>query len=72
MPIVPMVLINGAEGIGTGWSTSIPNYNPREIVANIKRLMEDEPQVGLTGTKRDGLTDTICGLTGRLEPAMEM
>lgn len=36
IPIVPMVLINGAEGIGTGWSTSVPNYNPRDVVGNIK------------------------------------
>ena len=28
-PIIPMVLVNGAEGIGTGWSTFLPNYNPR-------------------------------------------
>ena len=39
-----MVLVNGAEGIGTGWSSSVPNYNPREIVANLRRLMADEPQ----------------------------
>jgi hypothetical protein len=26
-PIVPMVLINGAEGIGTGWAVKIPNFN---------------------------------------------
>jgi DNA topoisomerase-2 len=45
MPIIPTVLINGAEGIGTGWSTSIPNYNPHDIVNNIKRLMNDEEQV---------------------------
>lgn len=32
MPVVPTVLVNGAEGIGTGWSTSIPNYNPRDLV----------------------------------------
>jgi DNA gyrase/topoisomerase IV subunit A len=32
MPIIPMVLVNGADGIGTGWMTKIPNYNPREIV----------------------------------------
>ncbi|KFA60232.1 hypothetical protein S40285_07732 [Stachybotrys chlorohalonatus IBT 40285] len=38
-PIVPMVLVNGAEGIGTGWSTSIPNYHPLEIVKNLKRRM---------------------------------
>jgi len=36
-------LINGAEGIGTGWSTSIPNYSPKQIVANLKHLMNDEP-----------------------------
>ena len=33
MPILPMVLVNGADGIGTGWMTKIPNYNPREIVS---------------------------------------
>ena len=34
-----MVLINGAEGIGTGWSTSIPNYHPIDVVNNLKRRM---------------------------------
>jgi DNA topoisomerase II len=29
LPILPLVLVNGAEGIGTGWATSIPQYNPR-------------------------------------------
>ncbi|KAK6189373.1 hypothetical protein LQW54_013325 [Pestalotiopsis sp. IQ-011] len=38
-PIVPMVLINGGEGIGTGWSTSIPNHHPMDIVKNIRRRM---------------------------------
>ena len=38
-PVIPMVLVNGADGIGTGWSTSIPNYNPIDIVNNIKRRM---------------------------------
>ena len=42
MPILPMVLVNGAEGIGTGWSTSIPNYNPMDIVRNIKHLLAGE------------------------------
>ncbi|OQR77521.1 DNA topoisomerase 2-alpha-like, partial [Tropilaelaps mercedesae] len=45
LPIIPMVLVNGAEGIGTGWSTKIPNYNPRDVVANIRRLIDDEPLV---------------------------
>lgn len=40
-PIIPMVLVNGAEGIGTGWSTKIPNYDVREIVANIRRMLDN-------------------------------
>ena len=42
MPILPMVLVNGGHGIGTGWSTDVPSYNPRDIVDNLKRLMEHE------------------------------
>ncbi|KAK0744143.1 DNA topoisomerase 2-like protein [Schizothecium vesticola] len=38
-PVIPMVLVNGADGIGTGWSTSIPNYHPMDIVKNLKRRM---------------------------------
>lgn len=45
MPILPLVLTNGAEGIGTGWSTSIPNYNPRDLVSNMKRLLNGEEPV---------------------------
>ncbi|KAK0402260.1 hypothetical protein QR680_016238 [Steinernema hermaphroditum] len=41
-PIIPTVLVNGAEGIGTGWSTKVPNFNPREIVDNIRRLIRGE------------------------------
>jgi DNA topoisomerase-2 len=36
-----MVLINGCEGIGTGYSTYIPPYNPSDIVANLIRIMDD-------------------------------
>lgn len=42
LPIIPMVLVNGAEGIGTGWSTKIPNYNPRELISNLRRLINKE------------------------------
>jgi DNA topoisomerase-2 len=42
MPIIPMVLINGAIGIGTGFSTNVPCYNPMDIVAVLKRLLKDE------------------------------
>ena len=41
-PIVPTILINGAEGIGTGWSTKIPNYDPRELIENLKRMINGQ------------------------------
>ena len=31
LPILPICLLNGAEGIGTGFSTSIPNYKLDDI-----------------------------------------
>ncbi|EDW78045.1 uncharacterized protein Dwil_GK24224 [Drosophila willistoni] len=42
LPIIPMVLVNGAEGIGTGWSTKIANHNPREIIRNLRRMINSE------------------------------
>jgi DNA topoisomerase II len=30
-PVLPMLLVNGSRGIGTGYSTSIPGYNPKEL-----------------------------------------
>ena len=42
MPVVPMILVNGCDGIGTGWSTFIPSYNPRDLVSNILRKLDGE------------------------------
>ena len=42
VPVVPLVLINGSDGIGTGWSSNIPNYNPEDIVENLKLMMDGE------------------------------
>ena len=41
-PIIPMVLVNGAKGIGTGFSTNIPNFNPLDIVNNLIRIIDGE------------------------------
>jgi DNA topoisomerase II len=31
-----MCLVNGCEGIGTGWSTFLPNYNPLQLISQLK------------------------------------
>ncbi|GJY31925.1 DNA topoisomerase 2 [Tanacetum coccineum] len=46
VPIIPMVLVNGSEARGT-WSSFIPNYNPRDIIANLKRRLEGKAMVDM-------------------------
>ena len=38
-PILPMVLINGSEGIGTGFSSKIPKYNPSDLVTYVRNKL---------------------------------
>lgn len=40
--IIPMPLINGAVGIGTGYSTKIPQFNPLDVIDNLINLIEKE------------------------------
>jgi DNA topoisomerase-2 len=42
VPVIPFVLVNGSDGIGTGWSSQVPSYNPRNIVENLKRMIAGE------------------------------
>merc|ERR1719424_1393130 len=41
-PIIPMIAVNGAEGIAVGWSCSVPNHNPRELIANMRKFIRGE------------------------------
>lgn len=68
MPIVPMILINGADGIGTGWSTSIPNYKPEDVIENLKLRMDDG------GKGKDAMvpmTPWFRGWTGETEQSRD-
>ena len=42
LPIIPMILVNGATGIGTGFSTSIPCYNPIDLIYVLKNMIKGE------------------------------
>jgi len=48
VPIIPLVLVNGAEGIGTGYSTNIPKYNIIDIIKNIKLKIEGKNFTDMT------------------------
>jgi DNA topoisomerase-2 len=40
VPIIPMVLVNGSKGIGTGFSTEIMCYNPVQIIHYLKNKLQ--------------------------------
>ena len=43
IPILPLILVNGTDGIGTGFSTKVPPHDPEMIVKNLMNLMDDKP-----------------------------
>lgn len=59
-PTMPMVLVNGAEGIGTGFSCYVPPYNPVDIKANLFRAMK--------GEAIQKMTPWFRGFRGSIEP----
>lgn len=80
MPIIPMVLVNGSEGIGTGWSSYVPNYNPRDIIRNVRRMLDGETMLpmdpwyrGFSGTiektvtKEGGASYTVSGIVEEVD-----
>jgi DNA topoisomerase-2 len=43
VPILPLVLINGCEGIGTGWSTVVYPHKMEDVIKVIRKRMKNEP-----------------------------
>lgn len=72
-PIIPTVLVNGGDGIGTGWSCEVPKYNINDIIENIKNLLNDKKLKSLkpwyrnfTGTiKKDPNKDNSYEIYGK-------
>ena len=60
-PIIPMVLVNGSKGIGTGFSTDIMCYNPLEIIAYIR-----EKLAGVTSEQKHGFVPYYEGFKGTI------
>ena len=42
VPVIPMALVNGSKGIGTGWSTEVLCYNPVELTDYILERVQRE------------------------------
>lgn len=62
LPVVPLIAINGCVGIGTGFSTNIPSYDPRQIVALLRQRLQGSIET-LAGRNLDPY---FHGFTGRI------
>ena len=62
LPIIPMLLVNGCVGIGTGFSTDIPPYNPADIV----RVLKDRLMGRLSDLRYIGLKPWWQGFKGEI------
>ena len=47
LPIVPMLLINGSEGIGSGYSTFIPKFKLKDVKNSILNKLENDKFINL-------------------------
>ena len=57
-PIIPMILVNGTQGIGTGFSTFVPCYNPKDLIKNVRKILNNKSPDILTPWYK-GFTGTI-------------
>lgn len=72
VPIIPMVLINGVDGIGSGWSSTIPNYNPLDVVGMVRCWLDDQdydtaPQNGIVLEIFEPIVPWYRGFKGTIE-----
>jgi DNA topoisomerase II len=42
VPIIPMILVNGGKGIGTGFSTDILSYNPLLLITYLENVLNGQ------------------------------
>ena len=59
LPIIPMILVNGAKGIGTGFSTDIPCFNPKQLIHYILKKMKNHSHVEDFTPYYEGFKGTI-------------
>ena len=59
LPTFPLHLVNGVKGIGTGWSTEVPNFNPVHILSvlrwKLQRKLNGRSTTTATPTEDDPL-----------------
>jgi DNA topoisomerase II len=68
-PIIPMILVNGSTGVGTGFSSTFMSYNPRQIISYLKDVLENNKMELEHNIEKDIKIDPYYeGFTGTIIP----
>lgn len=65
IPVIPMILANGSEGIGTAYSTNIPAFNVVHVIDYIEALVQNKPADEL---RLMPIEPYFEGFLGQIEP----
>lgn len=60
LPILPPLLLNGTEGLGTGYASSVFAYNPEDVKQNILDILKGRVPVPLIPWYRGFTGDIAC------------
>jgi DNA topoisomerase-2 len=58
-PIIPLLLVNGSQGIGTGWSTFVPPHNPMSVLDYIRGKLEHQAELTTIEPYANGFTGKL-------------
>lgn len=74
LPILPVILINGSQGIGTGFASKVLSYNPKDIKSDIINILKNKKRKplipwynGFTGDITNGENPNQWSIRGKLE-----
>jgi DNA topoisomerase II len=57
IPIIPMILVNGGVGIGTGFSTNVPQFNPEDIINSCMKICNKIKEEKIKIKKKEDIVD---------------
>jgi DNA topoisomerase-2 len=71
IPIIPMILVNGGVGIGTGFSTNVPQFDPIDIINTCISICKQivDPEANIDNLEIPEFTPWYLGFRGAIEKA---
>jgi DNA topoisomerase-2 len=63
-PAIPMILVNGSKGIGTGFSTDVMPHNPLQIIAYIRAMLREATEQAASVSDRPIIEPYFKGFKG--------